>query len=193
MSGKFNEIVTLLENDPSTANEILTADSLRLRNSIGETLLHYFAVEREIETVRILLDKGAEIDAIDTGRRTPLMEASMLGYPEIVRLLLDHGADPNLQTQGETALRNAVLSQMYEVADVLISAGADVNQRDARGESILFEAVRMEDMEMIRYLLEKGSNKEIKNIEKDTVLDIALENENYAIAELLKHSITRLR
>lgn len=185
---KFNEIVRLIENDPGKANEALSKEALRLRNSVGETLLHFFAIEREIEIVKLILGKGAEIDALDTCHRSPLMYASMLGYPEIVQLLLRHGADPNLQAHGENALRNALSSQRYEVADILIEAGANVNQCDPTGETMLFEAVRTEDTKMIQYLLQNGAKKEIKNMFKDTVSDIALERENYAIAEMLKKS-----
>ncbi|MCE5231532.1 ankyrin repeat domain-containing protein [bacterium] len=184
----FNDIVILIESDFAEAHDLLTEETLRVRNSVGETLLHFFAVERNIAAVKLLLDKGAEIDPIDTGHRTPLMEAAMLGHSDIVQLLLQYGADPKLQAHGETALRNALSSRMYEVADILIEAGADVNQRDPMGETILFEAVRTEDVDMIRYLLGKGCNENIKNINKETVLDMALENEDYTIAEILKQA-----
>lgn len=183
---RFNKILNAVYNDPAGADKILSKDVLDIRNSCGETFLHYFAVERSNDLVKVVLDKGVDVNALDSGAQTPLMESAMLGYSDTVALLLEYGADPNYQVRGENALRCAIAREYYEVADILIKAGANINQRNPEGETILFDAVRMENIRMIEYILANGGKGGLKNMFKETVADIALENESYIICALLK-------
>ena len=60
------------------------------------TLLHHMAAEGEIAKARLLLDHGAEVDAIDDEyRSTPLGVAARRGQTGTVELLLERGADPH--------------------------------------------------------------------------------------------------
>ena len=59
------------------------------------TLLHHMAAEGELGKARLLLDHGADIDAIDEEyRSTPLGVAARRGQDAAVTLLLERGADP---------------------------------------------------------------------------------------------------
>ena len=61
------------------------------------TLLHYMASEGLLAKARLLVDHGADINAIDDEyRSTPLGLAARRGQLELVHYLLDHGADPHL-------------------------------------------------------------------------------------------------
>jgi hypothetical protein len=60
------------------------------------TLLHDKAFRNDLQKVRLLLDYGANIDAVDEEfRSTPLGFAARWGHREMVALLLERGADPN--------------------------------------------------------------------------------------------------
>jgi hypothetical protein len=60
------------------------------------TLLHDMAQENQLNKARLLLDHGAELDAIDEEyRSTPLGLAARWGHRDMVKLLLERGADPH--------------------------------------------------------------------------------------------------
>ena len=90
------------------------------------TLLHDIAWEGDVRKAVLLLDHDADIDAVDDEfRSTPLGIAARWGRREVVRLLLDRGADPNRAgTSWATPLAWAVNKGHSDIAAVLRSAGA---------------------------------------------------------------------
>lgn len=62
------------------------------------TPLHSAAAGQHLEIARMLLEAGAEINAVQEGGFTPLMSATQNGHVEMVRLLLERGADRTMQT-----------------------------------------------------------------------------------------------
>jgi ankyrin repeat protein len=75
------------------------------------------------ETVKVLLENGAEVDTRSEDRRTPLMLAASKGHKEIVKILLDAGADPALTDRmGETAESLASSQGFTDVAAMLRDA-----------------------------------------------------------------------
>jgi len=90
------------------------------------TLLHDMAWEGDIRKAVLLLDHGADIDAVDDEfRSTPLGIAARWGRREVVKLLLDRGADPNRAgASWATPLAWAVRKGHSDLAAMLRSAGA---------------------------------------------------------------------
>jgi uncharacterized protein len=77
------------------------------RDYAGVTPLHGAAQYNGVETVRVLLDAGADVNAIDDEGNTPLMYAlrSPWTTPEVVQLLRDRGGDPTIENhQGNSPL-----------------------------------------------------------------------------------------
>jgi ankyrin repeat protein len=60
--------------------------------------LHSAAAGQHLEVAKLLLEAGAEVDAVQEGGFTPLMSAAQNGQVEMMSLLLDHGADRTKQT-----------------------------------------------------------------------------------------------
>ena len=61
--------------------------------------LHLAAASGSAQSVTLLLDKGAEVDAREAAwQQTPLMFAASLGRAEVIRVLLARGADPKLRS-----------------------------------------------------------------------------------------------
>jgi ankyrin repeat protein len=66
-------------------------------NKSGWTPLHYAATGPEPRLVRLLIDRGAELNAPSPNGTTPLMMAAQYGSEDSVKLLLERGADPKLR------------------------------------------------------------------------------------------------
>ncbi|MDP9810083.1 ankyrin repeat protein [Rhizobium tibeticum] len=64
----------------------------------------------------------------------PLTAAVLKGSPDLTRLLVAHGADPNAAARGERMLHFAVASNCFDCVKVLVEAGADVNAIWVRGD-----------------------------------------------------------
>lgn len=68
-------------------------------NQKGWTPLHYAASGGTLDTMKLLLDNHAYIDAESPNGTTPLMMAARYGSSDGVKLLLEQGADPTLRNQ----------------------------------------------------------------------------------------------
>ncbi|KIY43808.1 ankyrin [Fistulina hepatica ATCC 64428] len=92
---------------------------------------HYAASKARIDIGRLLLSRGADINAKDKANQVPLHRAATTGSVGFIRLLLDSAVPPNktrLNTAdrvGNTPLHLAMESAHAEVAVMLILAGAD--------------------------------------------------------------------
>jgi bla regulator protein BlaR1 len=90
-------------------------------------------VLREVETFRVLLDNGADINAVGYQGLTPLSNAAALGHTAVFNLLLDRGADLNHRDdEGGTPLIRAIMPYFGDdpylaKIDQLLEKGADIN------------------------------------------------------------------
>ena len=111
----------------------------------GNTALIDAAQAPNPEAVKVLLEAGADLEAGDHERATPLMWAVRSAFDEcydqalaVVELLLASGADVNARTDsGATALIYGVSHGLPEVVELLMKAGADVNALTNAGWSAL--------------------------------------------------------
>ena len=92
---------------------------------------------------KLLVDKGAVVNAKAADDKTALMFASQLVEADLVKVLLDNGADVNaLAADGRTALMFAVNNAGTDVVKLLLERGANVNARDRLGWTALMRAAR---------------------------------------------------
>lgn len=117
--GATGRLRTLVDDDPSCVDAV-SGDGFR-----PLALAAFFGHE---ESVRLLLDRGADVGARGTGaiRTTALEAAASAGETAIARLLLDAGADPaSAQPDGFTPLHAAAANRNRELYDLLLERGAD--------------------------------------------------------------------
>jgi hypothetical protein len=102
-----------------------------VRDESGGTCLESASQSGNVEIVRQLLEAGAQIDATDERRYTPLMMAASEGHDEVVQVLAAAKASLDLkQRSGMTALMMATMKQHTTTVRTLLKAGA---RADVRG------------------------------------------------------------
>ena len=126
------------------------------------------------DSVQLLIKEGADMDRDSEEYGTPLMEAVCWSYNEkIVRLLLESGADPNMETafgHGGNALHRAVFRPFLFDSDILrllIAKGGNLEAKDHDGRTPLLLAVGLGRIDMVSLLLELGADP--TSVENDTM------------------------
>ncbi|KAI9888827.1 MAG: Set3 complex subunit with deacetylase activity, meiotic-specific repressor of sporulation proteins [Vezdaea aestivalis] len=111
----------------------------KLRDQIGRTQLARACANGEQDQALLRLkDRPQDIDEADYAGNTPLQIASLAGSVEIVKLLIDHGCDVTCKNkEKDTPLIDAVENTHVEVARLLLFAGANPKQGNAKGEEPL--------------------------------------------------------
>jgi len=86
------ELYSLLEEGRDAPPE-LVAQCKASRTSIGETMLHWYAIEGSPEVLHELIKLGFEVDVQNEFGKTPIMESALIGRWDNARVLREHGAD----------------------------------------------------------------------------------------------------
>ena len=96
----------------------------------GHTALMRAALDGDVETVKALIDQGADINQRDDNGRTALMFAVVNMHYETMKVLLEYGADVQAKsTVGGTALMGAAMAGDLTMVQALLDKGADVHVR----------------------------------------------------------------
>src|SRR3984957_13385326 len=136
----------------------LSVHPVTVKDRLDTTPLHYAALYGNLESVRILLEHGADVNARNKSEATPLIYAAY--NFDKARLLVETGADINAHSSnGMTPLLVAV-SVHGNAATVryLLEKGADVKPAGPIGSDALQTAALKGDAEMVRLLLQKGAD-----------------------------------
>ncbi len=136
------------------------------------------AARGNVVTVRALIGEGADIHArrktVGGIGRPALYYAAGSGNSEIVKLLVEHGANVNEQPEGEeTALMVSTVHGYADIAKLLLAAGANVNARDKSGATALTDAARKGQTEIVHLLIEHGADVNVRLADDNTALSWA--------------------
>ena len=112
-----------------------------IKDSNGWSALHYACQLGDYESVEILINSDAIIDAYSNNKRIPLHLAAYKGYPNIVEFLLKNGSDPNYKDElGCTPLHLAAKKGNVKCMEFLLNYDAELYCQDFRNWNILHYA-----------------------------------------------------
>ncbi|ARF02824.1 SWPV1-265 [Shearwaterpox virus] len=161
------------------------------------TPLHAFAAVSDYNNVKLLLDKGSDIHAKDYKGKTPLHNA-VINYRksslEIVKTLLDLGADVNARdNEGNTPLHEICYysrsSNCDIIVNMLIEYGADPNAENINRSIPLHNVSK--SINLIKILMEAGSNPNIVNNFCKTPLESIIYNNELSAIYIIPYIISR--
>ena len=121
-------------------------ESMNQKGALENEILHIAAQQGKLDHIRILLENGADINAIGDIGFTPLHSAALGGQARSVELLLSLGADTTIKNEfGQTALDMAVLGKAVDACEVLERWNAQKrNERYRPRPAHVKEALRRE-------------------------------------------------
>ncbi len=131
--------------------------------------LHDAARGGDVDQVKLLLSKGADVNLRNRMNWTPLHTAVQNRKHEVIELLIAEGADINAKNnRGLTPLMAAVYIGQKDAVELLIAKGADVNIMGGRGENALSLANKRGKTEIADLLLKHGAKKPVpQNLMED--------------------------
>ncbi len=132
------------------------------------------AEQGDFDSVKLLIDRGLDVNHTTGDGVTALMYAASNGHSDIVELLVENGAEIDaVPLNGITALAGAVRNDHYEVALYLLQNGADAGIADDRGITPLMHASSYDLFEVTELLLMFGADPDITDLEGATALHAA--------------------
>ena len=173
-------------NRPEIERQIAASpEAVQGRDEGGSTPLHHAAGYGPLANAELLINKGADVNAKNSGRSTPLHWA--IHDEAKVRLLLSRGADINAkQAQGRTPLFLAgMLGDGVPTMQLLLARGADPNLASANGQTPLMMAAVRGNVEGMRLLIGRGSEVNARDGAGETALMSACTSGNAGAVRLL--------
>src|ERR671915_575158 len=129
--GDHDRLTELLSDEPSLVNAY---------SGDGFTALHFAAFFGRHEAAALLIERGAEVDALGRGwmTGTAMHSATSRLQSDAVRILLEAGANPNVrQSGGWTPLHAAAMNGDLASVELLLAAGADPAATNDEGRSVV--------------------------------------------------------
>ncbi|XP_036369488.1 E3 ubiquitin-protein ligase MIB2-like isoform X3 [Octopus sinensis] len=144
------------------------------------------AARGNIQNVReFIKNQRSEID-VKSSNRTALQVASGKGHEDIVLMLLEAGADLEIQDDdGDTALHYSSYRDQPEVMEILLSKGANIKAVNDKHFTALHIAVSSESVKCVRVLLKHSAAVNIQDSNGNTPLHLAIMKENDKIFDML--------
>lgn len=151
--------------------------------------LHNAVLQNSEKDVAHYLSRNEKVNAYDEDGYTPIMYAADICNPEVITLLMDNGANPNLNSLYENeppALHAAVLRNNPQIVDLMLQYDTtNVDFMDLSHNTALYLAVKNGYLECADVLLYHGANPNSINSRKYTPLQCAAYYNDTAMANLL--------
>ncbi|NXF04265.1 ASB3 protein, partial [Smithornis capensis] len=160
---------------------------IHLRTFEGLCALHLSARRGSLECLRVLLEAGADLNDVTTDATTTLFLAVESKRTEVVKFLVQHGANvegPHCWS-GWNSLHQASFQGSTEIMKILLEKGASKNCRDDFGITPLFVAAQYGQLESLRLLVSHGADINSQAKDRATPLLLAAQEGHLECVELL--------
>jgi ankyrin repeat protein len=149
---------------PKGAKEELEIDGWSKNHIESFSLLHWATMNNHTELAKGLIDAGADLNAKDYAKKTPLHYVAEGNRPELARVLIDAGADLNAEDYAkQTPLHLAAMKGHTEIAKGLIDAGADLNAEDEDKQTPLHYAATYYEKAIVKILIDAGAKLDVQD------------------------------
>ena len=176
---------------------LLKGASARIVSKAGITSLHRASSIGFLEICEMLLDSGADVNALDAKQSTPLMLATWASQEPVVRLLLQHRADPSIQDRLELASPLHAAAGMGETSIVHLllttSHPPDINSTFEFGETPAGLASAYGHHEVVELLIANWANIDEPNQSSESPLLRAVRGNHEKVVEVLLEHHADLR
>ncbi|EEP79601.1 conserved hypothetical protein [Uncinocarpus reesii 1704] len=156
----------------------------RLGGPCGLTPLELSAMGGHLETLKVLVTHAARLSCRNVTLNGALPPACYNGHAEIVRWLIDIGADAKVAEIQTMIIANASPSHA-EITNILLDNGVPIDEPGWTGITALFACVRWERLDILEVLLERGADLNAADSTGDTPLAVALVLKRTAVAKFL--------
>jgi len=172
---------------PMTQMLVRAGANVKAVNRYGVTPMYSAALNGDAAMIALLLKAGADPNVALPEGETPLMTAARTGKPDAVKVLLENGAGVNVKEKWkhQTALMWAAHEGNVETIELLIAAGARLDDRSIFGWTPLLFAARQGQSAAIRALVAAGANVDERLPDGTSALVTAVQGLNYETAEAL--------
>lgn len=170
---------------------LITSRTLNTTDGNGNTPLHYAAEWNLNDALLALIQKGANVNAVNSNGESALFSAVKADSPATINLLVENGIITDTRSNltrdhmGNTPLHYAVKWNSLEAAKSVISLGFDVNAQNLAGKTSLSDAARSGKMEMAQLLLNFGADVNAADVSGRTVLIDAIHSGNENMIDIL--------
>ncbi len=159
---------------------------IEAKNSIQETPLHVAAWKGNIDFVKLLVENNADIYSENNINQTPCELAIDENHIDVVNYFLQNGFKINTEMSNyENMLLFSAAKGKLDVVKLLENK-ISINYKDMFGRTALHYATINNQVNIVKYLLDKNVNRRIKDVQNKTPLDIAKTKGYVKIIELLK-------
>lgn len=173
-----------LDVDKSGENGIDRSAVLKLIQTLIDRGANVNARIQEVPPFRRWIETLGDLSWVDFTGQTPFVRAALSGDVTVMRLLLTHGADPNIPTNSNTTALmaaagvNWAYGQTYtesnesllEAVKLCLEKGADINAANSMGITAVIGAANRGSDELLEYLVSKGARLDVKDKEGRTPL-----------------------